>query len=199
MNLRLYFVKKQLLQIIGLGSVVVLAFLLASWNSHTSIRPELPTEPSASTMFNDEDKTIPDDERDSGEPTDVVNADPGGFAIDDYYVEYRLERERSRGKQVELLYSIINDLNASPEARQSAQQRLLDITLKIDREVSVENILRAKGLNDVVVFFQDDDAVTVVVPELSTAEQGATVINLVARATSILPEKIMVIARGDGS
>lgn len=195
--MRLYFIKKPLLLIIGLGFVVVLAFLLASWNSYTSNPPKLPIEQSASVALVDEDDSIPKDEPQSTEPT--VSTDSGGYDVDDYYVEYRLERERSRGKQVELLYSIVNDLNASPEARQSAQQRLLDITLKIDREVSVENILRAKGLNDVVVFFQDDDAVTVVVPELSTAEQGTTVINLVARATSILPEKIMVIARGDGS
>ncbi|MDA8097445.1 MAG: SpoIIIAH-like family protein [Clostridia bacterium] len=196
--MRLYYIKKPLLLVLGLGSVLVLAYILTSWNTFVPESPEVPAEQVTSVVLDDANGATPNDEPNSGGPTDAVTSGVDDYIGDDYYVEYRLERERSRGRQVELLHSIINDLNASPEARQGAQQRLLEITLKMDREVSVENILRAKGLNDVVVFFQDDDTVTVVVPALTTPEQGTTVINLVARATSIVPEKIMVIAREIG-
>lgn len=193
--MRFWLIKRKLLVTVGLASVLALMLILVAWQGVGSEPPQtedvISAAPGATSGEHD-----PDGEDPEPGAVDAAGADDDGVYADDYYVEYRLERERSRGRQVELLRSIVNDPHAGPEARQNAQERLLQISLELDREVSVENILRAKGLQDVVVFFQNE-MVTVVVPHLVTAEQGTTVVNLVSRATGIMSENIMVIARED--
>ncbi len=194
--MRFWLVQRKVLAVVGVLSAFVLALFLTTWHG-VGLEPP-PTEDVAAVV----PETVAgenDASSDGAAAPGVLDAAAdhnGRTYADDYYVEYRLERERSRGRQVELLRSIIEDPKAGPEARQNAQDRLLQISLELDREVSVENILRAKGLPDAVVFFQNE-MVTVVVPHPVTPEQGTTVVNLVARATGIVPENIMVIARGD--
>lgn len=110
----------------------------------------------------------------------------------DFFVEYRLEREMSRGRQVELLQSVAQDANADETRRAAAQERLLQITRDLERELGLENILRAKGFRDIVVFFQGD-VVTVIVSQPLSEEQTTSIINLVARGAGVLFENVMVI------
>jgi stage III sporulation protein AH len=125
-----------------------------------------------------------------------VQAGPGPAtfvpAKTDFFVEYRLEREMSRGRQVELLQSVAQDANADETRRAAAQERLLQITRDLERELGLENILRAKGFRDVVVFFQGD-VVTVIVSQPLSEEQTTSIINLVARGAGVLFEDVMVI------
>jgi len=134
----------------------------------------------------------------AGEPAAETKVPNGSGADDfrrartDFFVEYRLEREMSRGRQVELLKTVAQDPGADETQRAAAQERLLQITRDLERETSLENILRAKGFRDAVVFFQEKRA-TVVVPDLTSEEQAHGIINLAARGAGIMPEDVMVI------
>jgi stage III sporulation protein AH len=112
---------------------------------------------------------------------------------DDFFVEYRIEREQARGRRVELLRGIMADPNAGAEAKRTAQEQLLAIAREMDTEVRLENLLRAKGFADAVVI-AEEDRITVVVPGEITPEQNASIITLVGRGADVLPENVMVIA-----
>lgn len=118
---------------------------------------------------------------------------PGG---ESFYVDCRVDRERSRGRQVEYLRTIIDDPNAANEERRRAQSELLRITREIERETSTENILRARGFVGAAVIFQGR-AVTVVVPRVLNLEERNSVTNLVARGTGVSCEEIMIIDLAD--
>lgn len=109
-----------------------------------------------------------------------------------FFVEYRIEREQTRGRRVDLLREIIADPNAGAEARKAAQDQLLEITREMDEEVRLENLLRAEGFDDAAVFV-GDGKVTVVVPAGITAEQNTSIVNLVARGADVLPENVLVV------
>ncbi|MGQ9755026.1 MAG: SpoIIIAH-like family protein [Desulfotomaculales bacterium] len=111
-----------------------------------------------------------------------------------FFVEYRIERERARGKRVELLREIIADPNAGTGTRQAAQDQLLSIAREIDAEVRLENLLRAKGFEEAAVFVEDEK-ITVVVPDEISPEQNTSIINLITRGVDVLPENVMIITR----
>jgi len=113
----------------------------------------------------------------------------------EFFIEYRLERERTRGQQVEWLREIINNENADAETRKKAQEQLYTISQNIGKEMEIENLIRAKGFQDAVVLLQDK-VVTVVVrsKELAT-DDVAKIADLVSRNTGISLQNIVIIPK----
>lgn len=124
-------------------------------------------------------------------PTGTVSNDNGEF-----FIEYRLDRERTRGQQVEWLREITNNPNADAETRKKAQEQLYNLSQEIGKEMETENLIRAKGFNDAVVLLQQNQAATVVVraKELTT-DDAAKIADLVARNTGVTPNNIIIIAK----
>nr|WP_204618312.1 SpoIIIAH-like family protein [Desulforadius tongensis] len=114
---------------------------------------------------------------------------------DGFFIEYRLERERTRGQQVEWLREIINNPNAEADTRKKAQEKLYAITQNIGKEMEMENLIRAKGFKDAVVLLQDKGATVVVQSESLTTEQAAKIAELVSRNTGIPMNGIVIIPK----
>ncbi|MTI79973.1 MAG: SpoIIIAH-like family protein [Firmicutes bacterium] len=114
---------------------------------------------------------------------------------DSFFIEYRLERERTRGQQVEWLREIINNPNAEGETRKKAQEKLYVITQNIGKEMEMESLIRAKGFKDAVVLLQDKVATVVVQVDNLTTEQAAKIADLVSRNTGIPMSNIVIIPK----
>lgn len=116
-------------------------------------------------------------------------------AVKDYFEEYRLERDKARSRQIELLKEIVNNTNSSTETRRVAQQKLLNITEKTENEVQIENILIARGFNDAVVFIQPESITVVVKGEALVKEDENKVKEAVSQISGISNEDITVMSR----
>ncbi|NLT20178.1 MAG: SpoIIIAH-like family protein [Syntrophomonadaceae bacterium] len=101
----------------------------------------------------------------------VAKADMG----EDFFIQYRLEREQMRGKQVELLQGIYNNESLTDEARQSAALRLVDISTDMEREMKAENLVKSNTGEDCAVVIQADSMVVVVASQLSEARQQSLI------------------------
>lgn len=112
-----------------------------------------------------------------------------------FYVEYRLQREKARSQQVEILKDIANSPSSSPDSVKAAQEQLLNISKSVSRESSVENLLKAKGYSEAVVCV-DQKGVTVVVDSrgLTTSEEGKLV-DIVSRETGFGEQSIIIIPK----
>lgn len=108
------------------------------------------------------------------------------------FAEYKLERERMRSRQVELLQNFAYDAQSDSERRAQFQNELHALIEKMSRETEIENLLKAKGYLDGLVIF-DQDAVTVVVPVTLTREEASRIGDLVQRMTGIRLEKITIV------
>lgn len=114
----------------------------------------------------------------------------------EFFIEYRLERERTRGQQVEWLREITNDPNADAETRKKAQEQLYNLSQNVGREMETENLIRAKGFDDAVVLLQHENTATVVVPVKEiTTDDAAKIAELVARNTGVPPSNIIIISK----
>lgn len=118
-------------------------------------------------------------------------ATPAG---DSFFVDFRIERETQRSRQMELLREIADAPATEAATRKEAQEKLMALSQQAERETRTENILRAKGFKDAVVAVEEG-GVTVVVRGGVTPEETATIITLVYRGLGIPQEQVMIIGR----
>lgn len=144
----------------------------------------------------------------AGATTGLASGQAVQPAIDqkeDFFIEYRLDRERTRGRQIELLREIINSSTASEQARQKAQEELLAITNKLAREMELEHLIRAKGYRDATVCIEEK-GVTVIVqpgpgqregkaPAKITPEDITKICEVVSWGTGVGEQNIIVIPK----
>jgi stage III sporulation protein AH len=108
------------------------------------------------------------------------------------YSEYKLERERMRSRQVELLQNLAYDGSTDRERKEQAQIDLQTLIERISRETEIENLLKAQGYLDALVLL-DQEAITVVVPVTLVREEAARIGELVHRLTGIRLERITIV------
>ncbi|MBX5476625.1 MAG: SpoIIIAH-like family protein [Clostridia bacterium] len=114
---------------------------------------------------------------------------------DDYYVEARLERERARSEEGDLLQKIVDDPQSSVSARQEAEQKLMALAQVAEQEAAVEAVLRAKGYKDAVVLLANGTATVVLKVASIGAEDVARAVDAVTRITDVPEEAINVLAK----
>lgn len=121
-----------------------------------------------------------------------VYSRPVSTETDGFFVDYRIEREVKRSRQVELLREIAAMSTTDEVIRKQAQERLIDLMKQTEREARVENLLRARGFRDAVAAVEDQ-GVTVIVKGRVTPEVNATVVALVYHSIGLAQEQVMVL------
>lgn len=74
----------------------------------------------------------------------------------DFFINYRLEREKARARQLELLQELIDDENTGAEIRKEAQAKVIAQAEAIEGELMLESILVAKYGGEAAVFIQPE-------------------------------------------
>jgi stage III sporulation protein AH len=113
----------------------------------------------------------------------------------DFFIEYKLERDRLRGQEADYLRELINNPNASTESKEKAQQELIALSQKVEKEMLVENLIRAKGFEDAVIFFSDDHINVVVKTDGLMQKDIAQITDVVTKTTGVSVDKITIIER----
>lgn len=124
------------------------------------------------------------------ESRESETAGPDGF-----FVEYRLQRDKTRSQQVEILKDIVESPSSTPDTSKAAQEQLLLLSRNISKEARVENLLKAKGYREAVVCV-DQKGVTVVLESrgLNPAEENR-VIEIVSRETGFGEQSIIIVPK----
>lgn len=114
-------------------------------------------------------------------------------SAEDYFLEYRIDRDRTRSRQIELLQNIVNNTNSSANERQEAQQKILTITNTLEQELKLENIIKAKGYEDAILFIQPSSVVVIVKGQNFNSTDATIIGDLVAKTTGHSLEQITII------
>jgi len=113
----------------------------------------------------------------------------------DFFIDYKLERDRLRGQEADYLRELINNPNASSESKEKAQQDLIALSQKVEKEMIVENLIKAKGFEDAVIFFSDDHVNIVIKTDGLLQKDIAQITDVVTKTTGISVDKITIIER----
>lgn len=100
-----------------------------------------------------------------------------------FFIEYKMERERVRGQQVELLQSIADDPEVGSEVKEKAKERLISVTENMEKEMELEGLIKAKGYEDAVLFVQTDSASVILKEEKITGDDANVVADMVSKIT----------------
>lgn len=112
-----------------------------------------------------------------------------------FFAGYRLQRERSRDRSLEMLQTLLDDPEAGAGSREEAEKLLLEIVRLREQELLVENMIRAQGYED-AVFFYHENVATVMVKEVELDEESFVQISeTVAGAVGVGRENVQVMAR----
>lgn len=87
--------------------------------------------------------------------------------IKNYFVEYRLSRDKLRASLVDRLDDIVNNPNTTEVVRTEAQREIMNLSYNSEKELQIEGLIKGKGYDDAIVFLTDKDIKVVVsAPEL---------------------------------
>lgn len=113
----------------------------------------------------------------------------------DFFVEYRLERERVRGKQIELLRELINSSSSTPDLRRQAQEQLLVISNCMGKEMEIEALLKARGFKDVAVNMEKEKVVVIIKTSGSPTVETAEIKSFACQISGLPEEQVIVVSR----
>lgn len=101
----------------------------------------------------------------------------------DYFAECRNNREAVRSKSIGVLNEVVNNVNSTQEAKDKAQAEIVNMSKNITDEANIENLIKAKGFDDVVVFINDGSVTVTVSSQGLTAPQTAKIKDVVIEQT----------------
>lgn len=115
---------------------------------------------------------------------------------EDYFTGFRNERSELRAKEIEYLRLIINDSGTDAETLQNAQVRLIELVENMEREFSIESMIRSKGFLDAAVTFRNDAVSVVINGDSLTNEEVARILDIVRNETGAPASRIRISLSG---
>ena len=112
-----------------------------------------------------------------------------------YFVEYRLSRDKLRGTLVERLDGIVKDENTNENSREEAQKEIIRIGRNSEKELQIEGLVKAKGYEDALVFLTNDD-IKIVVSSTEIGEQDMVkILEIVKSETEYTMDNIKIMKK----
>ncbi|WP_353095886.1 SpoIIIAH-like family protein [Tissierella praeacuta] len=87
-----------------------------------------------------------------------------------YFVEYRLSRDKLRASLIDRLDVITNNSNTAEDVRKEAQKEIIKLGNNSEKELQIEGLIKGKGFEDAIVFLTDKD-IKIVVSSKELSEQ----------------------------
>lgn len=128
----------------------------------------------------------------TGEPGEAVFVNAVGTV--DFVVEAKLLREQTRANSKSMLMEIVNNVNAGESEKQAAVSKITELADVADREMAAENLIAAKGYENVVVTVTDNAADVMIVSDSLSDSQRAQIEEIVKTKTNVPADKITITA-----
>lgn len=114
---------------------------------------------------------------------------------ENYFAAVSLSRGQSRDEAIEVLKLVIENNEATEEARAEAAEKMSRIALDIQNEANIETLVKAKGFEECVAVIGEDSVSVVVSAESLQATEVAQIMSIVYETTGIGPEKVSVVQK----
>ncbi len=125
-------------------------------------------------------------------PSDVTAVSSQSTAVGaNFFAAYRDERDQVRTQELAYLDAIVAQ-GADAETLSDAQKQKLDLVNAMETELTVENLVRAKGFTDVIVSIHEGNVNVVVGAEKLNDEQVAQILDIVLRETGKTAENVKI-------
>ncbi|MHB8124067.1 MAG: SpoIIIAH-like family protein [Desulfitobacteriaceae bacterium] len=109
---------------------------------------------------------------------------------EEYFVNYRLGREQYRQEVKDMLEALLNSSDVKNKA--AAQAKWLELSTQITQESKLENLLKIKGFQDVIVDVNDDSVNVIVLAQGLTPNDVFLIQDTAVRVTGVRLDRILI-------
>ena len=144
------------------------------------------TDESIAVMYNEASKKLGEaqmvtkTEEESVKPEEVKQT-----SANNYFAQAKIDREVKRDEAVEMLTSILNSSESTDSAKISAEEEIFTIADYTQKEVNAENLIKARGFSDALVFLTADGASVAVECEGLSESEAAVITETVATSGEV--------------
>lgn len=111
-----------------------------------------------------------------------------------YFNEAKANRQKSREEATALIKEVLNDVKATDEQKEAVAIQVAAMAKAVEQESKVEELIKAKGYTDCVVYIEDDRCSVVVQSDGLTVQDTAKISQIVTAQTDIFAQNINIIA-----
>ncbi len=139
------------------------------------------------------------DKKTDGDHLDAVQASTQSFDAEtaekqDFFIEYRLERDRLRAEQAQILQEDLK-ASAADSERRELRDHLLVLFNEKKLENDMENMIRAKGFEDAIVICRSENANAIIKAERLERGEVMQIADVIKRLGNIKEENIVISAK----
>lgn len=110
----------------------------------------------------------------------------------DYFKEARLDREKTYSETLEVYEKILENANVTADQKTIAQNEISNISNEKKSIATIENLIKMKGFEDVVVFKNISGVSVIVKSDVLTKEQVAQIQNIIERELQVESKNINI-------
>ena len=155
-------------------------------------------DPDISVMYNEASKRLgeakmvnstdnPEENTENGEKNNVKSVS------DNYFTNAKIERETKRSESIEMLVEILNSQGAEKSAKENAQKQIEMLSKFTECEVSAENMIKAKGYGECVVFMGENVTSVAVSTNGLNEVDAAVICDLVAQTGAVSASSVKIV------
>ena len=123
--------------------------------------------------------------------------DTSSIATDqsDYFINSKIDRDKMYSQMLEIYQNMLDNQNISSEQKAIATQEITKINNQKNGIMIAENLIKTKGMEDVVIFVNLDSISVVVKADVLQPEQIAQIQNIVTRELEVEISNIHISTR----
>ncbi len=110
-----------------------------------------------------------------------------------YFTTARLNRQQSRDEAVETISQMIGQEGLDEEKKDALTMQATQIAQAVETETKVENMVKAKGFEDCMVYIDDEKANISVQTQGLLPEEAAQIKDIILRETNVSAENISIV------
>lgn len=130
----------------------------------------------------------------SSSASSALSSQSSASSGSDYFTEARLNRQKARDSAMERLEKELADTSSDDATKKEIVKQIGDISQEQLKESNAENLIKAKGFTDCVVFLQNDECSVVVKEGRTNMENAALIVkDAVSGQTGVSYDKIKVV------
>ena len=126
-----------------------------------------------------------------------VDADAEGISTENYgeayFAEAKLTRSKSRDEAIEAMKYMLEDIELSDTQAKDLTVEATQLAQSIEVEGKIENLIKAKGFKDCMVYFDNNKIDVMVKSENMTDSEAAQIKDVILSEVSVPDEKISII------
>ena len=115
----------------------------------------------------------------------------------DFFAGYRLQREQSRSRELQVLQELTRSEDQSKSTRDAASTKIMRIMEEREKEMKAENLVKSRGIEDCVVISEAGMS-TVVIKGSKSAINEDEIKDLIGPVLKLNENEICMVFRGQG-